>query len=200
MVLADAGLWSHSKQDWLDEVLSRVIEPYDWSFVYAEERGTHMSKGRDSQQQMECAGIKDLKKVFRRKDLKARGFRKENTIIVEDTPGNCRRNYGNAIYVSTYDVVRRAHDRELPLLQRYLEKVILGCQDVRPLEKRTWRVQAVGLQKSKEVKKRQRDAPETLTRRPSSDSPCFWALENWQKCVNLIDASAPIHRVRAVAS
>jgi len=185
-------------------VLSRVIEPYDWSFVYAEERGTHMSKGRESQKHMEHAGIKDLKKVFRRKDLKARGFRKDSTIIVEDTPGNCRRNYGNAIYVSTYDAVRRPHDRELPLLQRYLEKVILGCQDVRSLEKRTWRVEATGLQKSKEIKKRHRNCPstpETLSRKPSSDAHCFWALENWQNCVNLtIDASASVHRVRAVAT
>ena len=49
---------------------------------------------------------KPLSKVWRSKYLKQRlGFKRSNTIIIEDTPSNCVNNYGNAIYIKSFQCI-----------------------------------------------------------------------------------------------
>lgn len=174
----NVGLWSHSGQEWIDEVLSNVIETstrYNWSFIYTGERATRVTQQQEAHLPgRDITRPKDLKKVYRRKGLRAEGFEKHNTIIVEDTPNNCLRNYGNAIYVSSYDVVRKSHDRELFLLKRYLENTILGCKNVRSIEKRHWKAEASKLEENHKYQKRQR-----------TGTKCFWMQENWQSYLSL---------------
>ena len=78
--------------------------------------------------------------------MRALGFRKENCLIIEDTQGNCRFNYGNAIYVHDYDDVIRGtrgvngdmEDKDLHMLMQYLQS-LRGVRNVRCVEKRWWR-------------------------------------------------------------
>jgi RNA polymerase II subunit A small phosphatase-like protein len=55
---------------------------------------------------------------------------------VDDTPGKCRRNYGNAIYPKEY--LGNAEDDELPQLLEYLLQ-LKDAGNVRTIEKRNWR-------------------------------------------------------------
>ena len=74
--------------------------------------------------------IKDLKKV------KRLGYSLERILFVDDTPSKLARNYGNAIYVRTFEGAEG--DSELPQLLKYLE-LIRHEQNYRALEKRGWR-------------------------------------------------------------
>lgn len=171
------GLWTHSGEEWVNEVLSHVItipDRSDWSFIYTGKRATRVCNERGVEGNSGHRYIKDLKKVFKRKDLRAMGFEKHNTIIVEDTPENCVRNYGNAIYVTPYDVVKNSWDNELHLLKLYLEQTILKCENVRYLEKRTWRQEASGLEEKRKLQQSQERA-----------SKCYWMQENWQNYLNV---------------
>lgn len=78
--------------------------------------------------------------------MRSQGFRKENTLIIEDTQQNCRYNYGNAIYVHDYDdmirdtrgVNGKMGDNDLDILIHYLQS-LRGVRNVRCIEKRWWR-------------------------------------------------------------
>ena len=79
--------------------------------------------------------IKKLSKIYG----KQVGWSKFRTLIIEDTPTNCVDNYGNAVYVPTYDVSRggASSDRVLRQLTFFLDW--LGTQpNVRHIEKRGW--------------------------------------------------------------
>ena len=54
----------------------------------------------------------------------------------EDTPENCTRNYGNAIYVPSYDASNGA-DEVAATLRCYLAH-LQTVEDVRTVEKRGW--------------------------------------------------------------
>ncbi|CAH6418376.1 NLI interacting factor phosphatase [uncultured virus] len=79
---------------------------------------------------------KRLWKVWRSKKYRNLGIKKENTLIIDNTPKVCVKNYGNAIYVQTFR--GEDSDDELLKLMEYLTAV-LYCQNVRKLEKRGWR-------------------------------------------------------------
>jgi hypothetical protein len=86
-----------------------------------------------------CRSTKDLNKVWKKQKM-IRGFSKafsrERTILIENTPQQCIRNYGNAVYVPTYSGNAAAEARD-PIFQR-LKAVILEmerAQDVRSVER-----------------------------------------------------------------
>lgn len=171
------GLWTHSGEEWVNEVLSHVLtipDRSDWSFIYTGKRATRVQQRPALEDSNGNRYIKDLKKVFRRKDLRAMGFEKYNTIIVEDTPENCIRNFGNAIYISTFDVVKKSWDSELHLLKLYLEQKVLKCDNVRHVEKRTWKKEATELEAKRKLQQCQHKA-----------STCFWMQEKWKNYLNL---------------
>lgn len=78
---------------------------------------------------------KRLLKVWTNKEYKAMGIRKENTLIVDDIPLFCRKNYGNAIYVPTFQ--GQPDDNVLILLASYLKQIIKH-ENVRGLNKLNW--------------------------------------------------------------
>lgn len=113
-------------------------------------------------------GMKPLEKVYKSTTRRKLGFTKERSIIVEDTPcalarrvagtprpppssrsahlllcpaprENCGRNYGNAVYVPSYEWDGGMEgDDTLARLAEYLQ--LLAAQpDVRLVEKRRWR-------------------------------------------------------------
>ena len=92
----------------------------------------------------------NLGKIWRAGRMKAAGFRRTNTVIVDDTASNIVRNYGNGIIVPTFHAFGEEQDAEgagdtvLPDLMRYLDDHILPSPNVRSLDKRFWRALARG--------------------------------------------------------
>ena len=74
--------------------------------------------------------VKDLKKV------KRLGYDLNRMLMVDDTPSKLQRNYGNAVYVSSFE--GDPADRELLSLAPYLLSLV-DCDDFRTIEKRGWR-------------------------------------------------------------
>src|SRR3546814_14389190 len=83
-----------------------------------------------SEDREEFRYLKPLDKV------KRLGWSLNRVLVVDDTPAKLERNFGNAIYQSTY--MGAEVDRELELLGKYL-LTFRDTPDVRPIEKRTWR-------------------------------------------------------------
>lgn len=95
---------------------------------------------------------------------------------MEDTPSNCARNYGNGIFVSSFDVVRaNVVDKELPKLQLYLQHYILRQKNVRDVDKRDWRSLAA------QIEEREKSH---CKNKIEAKKKCFWMYENWFEAVN----------------
>ena len=92
-----------------------------WGFVWSGERCTKdVAAGG-----IVVKGPKKLSKVWANSELRRQGWTKESTLIVEDTPANCKHNWGNSIIVKTFDVSVQsaALDCELQELCTYLDTV-----------------------------------------------------------------------------
>ena len=124
----DLAVWSSGSCDYVQEIADVIgsEHEFDWKFVWSRSRCV-VGKNLETQ---ESFFIKDLKKT------KRFGYPLERTLIVDDTPTKCIRNYGNAIYPSCFEGDWR--DRELEPLAAYL----LGISDkpnFRSFEKRSWK-------------------------------------------------------------
>jgi len=120
------AVWTSATRDYAEAVLDRLIPAgVSLAFVWTRERCTrrYMSEEQDH------GWIKDLKKV------KKHGFPLERVLMVDDTPGNLARQYGNYVRVTPY--LGDEDDRELALLARYLRE-LHGVENVRSVEKRGW--------------------------------------------------------------
>lgn len=110
------GLWTMASKNWADLVLSTALRRHAqrFAFVFTSERCTRaVAAGTQASLPPELGGlppgiaaqlgagyslpIKRLRKVWQASSRRALGFRKFNTMIVEDSPHNCVANYGNAI-------------------------------------------------------------------------------------------------------
>lgn len=80
--------------------------------------------------------LKQLRNVWNKGPLRSMGAKKNNTIIIEDTPDTCRKNYGNAVYVTPYE--GQASDGTLVWLGIYLARYVLPALDVRRIDKTWW--------------------------------------------------------------
>ena len=120
------AVWTSATRDYAEAVLDRLIPAgVSFAFVWTRERCTR----RYMPEEQDHGWIKDLKKV------KKRGFPLERVLMVDDTPGNLARQYGNYIRVTPY--LGDEDDRELVLLARYLRE-LRGVENVRKIEKRGW--------------------------------------------------------------
>lgn len=121
------AVWSSATAGYVGQAASNIISTgLDWVFVWSRARCV---QHRDFERK-ELQFLKPLKKV------KRLGYRIERILVVDDTPGKAARNYGNAIYVSSYEGSEA--DDELTRLLRYLE-LIHDVDDYRSIEKRPWR-------------------------------------------------------------
>ena len=120
------AVWTSATRDYAEAVLDRLMPAgVSFAFVWTRERCTR----RYMPEEQDHGWIKDLKKV------KRRGFPLERVLMVDDTPGNLVRQYGNYIRVTPY--LGAQDDRELVLLARYLRQ-LRGVENVRKIEKRSW--------------------------------------------------------------
>jgi hypothetical protein len=150
---AAVAIWTHAGESWASQVIDTLRDAdgkrRPWSFVWCSARGVvdrrranDVDAGCYSSAFSDCY-IKPLQKIWKGARRRALGFTPARTLIIEDTPPNCARNYGNAIYVPTYEVdVAREFDDVLPALAAFIDVLQrrLRCDNasVRSIEKRNW--------------------------------------------------------------
>ncbi|HJY78276.1 MAG TPA: HAD family hydrolase [Burkholderiales bacterium] len=129
------GIWTASGEKYAAGVIGRIFPPNALQFVWTSQRCT---LARD----FETGDYQTYKKLDK---LKARGYRLESIIAVDDTPQKHRKNYGNLVTVKEY--AGQAEDDELLHLISYLE-YLKTVPNVRAVEKRGWRksIQARGVE------------------------------------------------------
>lgn len=123
----DLAFWSAAGTDYVcrlvpDLLYGLSIEPV---FVWSAPRCTR----RYDPETQEVYYIKDFNK------LRRRGLDLRRALIVDDLERNCQRNYGNAIYIKSFEGDQ--NDRELYRLASYLV-TIKDLDNVRSVEKRDW--------------------------------------------------------------
>lgn len=145
------GIWTMASEGWFQTVNKTAFQPliadinkhcgttYQFHFVYTRNRGTTKFIRKNYTLDPPLAySIKPLRKLWRQKQ---QPHTKYNTIIVDDIPINAIENYGNAIYVHSWDRADEC-DMELFLLKTYLELLLIYHQagmNIRHVEKRNWR-------------------------------------------------------------
>lgn len=120
------AIWSAGGDEYVEQVVAQ-IRPADveFEFVWGQSRCTTKM---DFERQEQCHH-KQLKK------LRRRGYRLEQVLIVDDTPQKLIQNYGNAIYIQSFEGDQQDH--ELKKLFEYLTS-LKDVTNVRLLEKRHW--------------------------------------------------------------
>ena len=154
---AHVAVWTLASPEWAGFVLAHVLQRpiSDFAFVWCGDRASKVSAGTTTGAALAAKydlctpgmyqHVKDLAKVWKNAAVRAQtgqpGFTRFNTLIVEDTPSNCVRNTGNAIYVPTFtcdDSRATAEDTILRKLCLYLDFLTCTCTNVRSHEKRGW--------------------------------------------------------------
>lgn len=109
-----------------------------FAFVFTKDRCTRKAVQDENSRLYYEYHTKPLRKVWRRTSFRAAGWSSHNTLILEDTPQNCVDNYGNALYIRTFDVMdTRKTDSALLILQAFLDR-LRDVANVRTVEKRQW--------------------------------------------------------------
>ena len=154
---AAVAIWTNASSSWAQSVVD-ILRDRDgrvrpWAFVWSGSKSTPVWKSRGSlydggwwlgdgchDLHANAPGAKRLGKVFKGRQRAAQGFVPSRTIIIEDTPSNCRHNFGNAVYVPSYELGADGAEADgvLDVLLQYLQHLQHACDDVRSVEKRGW--------------------------------------------------------------
>jgi RNA polymerase II subunit A small phosphatase-like protein len=121
------AVWSSSSDDYVATV-TRHIFPAEIPLQFEWSRSRCVNRYHPEWQ--ERYFVKDLRKVQRL------GYDLKRMLIVDDTPQKLERNYGNAIYVKSFE--GDPADDELQHLAPYLLS-LAGHENLRAIEKRGWR-------------------------------------------------------------
>lgn len=123
----ELAVWSAGGKDYVEPTVERIFKDLPPPvFVWSSQRCTRRFDPETDEQYF----IKDFNK------LRKRGVDLRRALIVDNLRLNCRRNYGNAIYVQDFE--GQADDVELLKLAAYL-LTLKDLDDVRTVEKRGWR-------------------------------------------------------------
>jgi TFIIF-interacting CTD phosphatase-like protein len=126
------AVWSSASADYVDAIARTIIPPgLEWAFVWSRDRCVI----RRNPETFETEYVKDLKKV------KRQGYDLARILVVDDTGHKVARNFGNAIYITSFD--GDPDDKELPILLQYIGS-IAGAENFRVIEKRGWRARIAG--------------------------------------------------------
>lgn len=127
----DLGIWSSGTNDYVKGIVIRIFpKPGQLKFIWDRSKCIESRKGGGWIDEKEIYYVKDLDK------LAEEGFRKEKILIVDDDPRTAEGNVENAIFVKEFTGDQA--DRELLYLKEYLTTLV-NVEDVRKIEKRTWR-------------------------------------------------------------
>ncbi len=126
--LFEVAVWTSASPDYAAGIVAALF-PYQLRFVWASDRRTQTY----DPELCEHFWVKNLRKV------KALGYDLERVIMVDDTAEKHRQNYGNLVQVREW--TGDLGDKELLLLLPYLEH-LQTAENIRAVEKRSWRSQA----------------------------------------------------------
>jgi carboxy-terminal domain RNA polymerase II polypeptide A small phosphatase len=125
------AVWTSSSSDYAYEIIKHIFpDSIQLEFVFTQKRCNFRYNPEIGENQT----VKPLKKVRRQ------GFSIDKIVIVDDLPETFQQNYGNAILVEKF--YGEKMDKELFFLLDYL-KIIASVEDVRTIDKRNWRYQAM---------------------------------------------------------
>jgi hypothetical protein len=105
------AIWTHASKFWADLILKRVLKPRPWAFIHTVDDAEHhmvtptenecKTRGSCSpQKQM----IKNLNRLWTTPQFIQMGFKKTNTIIIDDNYYNSALNRANEIISPPYQV------------------------------------------------------------------------------------------------
>lgn len=121
------GIWTAGTLSYAQPVLEKILDQRRLAFVWGRERCTY----RYDREEDQHVYLKPIHK------LRRAGFRRERILYVDDSPEKIAQSYSNLVSIRPY--VGDLCDAELPLVLSYLHT--LGpLENVRPVEKRWWRV------------------------------------------------------------
>ena len=128
----ELAIWSSADDIYVSELVEKIKpDEVDFQFVWSKSRCTLKRNYKLDRYINE----KRLKK------LKRRGYRIERMLIVDDSPEKVVANYGNAIYIMSFEGDKE--DCELEKLSNYLISM-KDDSNVRTIEKRWWRLETHG--------------------------------------------------------
>eukprot|EP00004_Rigifila_ramosa_P009099 TRINITY_DN20568_c0_g1_i1.p1 TRINITY_DN20568_c0_g1~~TRINITY_DN20568_c0_g1_i1.p1 ORF type:complete len:282 (-),score=29.84 TRINITY_DN20568_c0_g1_i1:21-866(-) len=130
------AIWTHAHAVWAEAIMTHALPQHrdKLVFVYSATDATASEISSELK-------LKSLSKVFSNPEFRARGFRPESTIIIEDSPENCIENPHNAVYVPEWAGSRA--DDVLHGLRLYLHRLNTGSSNAVDVNKRTWLREAV---------------------------------------------------------
>ena len=143
---ASVSIWTAGNEDWMKGFILSLPLDFHNAFLFT----WHRNKCNIRYKNMGCEATeffkmndlvmrKPLRKIWKTKWAQKKGMTKHNTVIIEDSPENCCKNYGNAIYVPEYNYLLNKQDDTLLKLQLYLNQLSTK-KSVRHIEKRQWLV------------------------------------------------------------
>jgi len=138
----NVAVWSSASDDYVNEIVKHIFQKdYPLLFIWGRSKCTLQY----NYQNIDDLGYSDYFNHYNYakilKKVKKSGLSTlEKTLIIDDTPRKAKYNYGNAIYPKEFN--GDPNDIELDLLIKYLES-IKNVENVRNIEKRAWRDQAL---------------------------------------------------------
>lgn len=120
------GVWTSSGAQYAAQVVDHLFPKDALEFVWTSQRCT-------TTRDWISGGYQTIKKLEK---LKAKGYRLESIVAVDDTPAKYARSFGNLVTVSEF--TGDESDDELLALMHYLDH-LAEVPNVRAVEKRGWR-------------------------------------------------------------
>jgi len=121
------AIWTTATEDYTRLILQTICgTDYPFEFIWCRDRCTLKGQGDDG----ELRWLKDLKKV------RKKGWNLEQVLMLEDTPQNLARHYGNVIPIHPF--TGDQDDVELEQIMSFLLE-LKDVDNVRCIEKRGWR-------------------------------------------------------------
>ncbi|WP_292466499.1 HAD family hydrolase [Methanolobus sp.] len=127
----EIAIWTSANSEYAKCIISNIFPAnYPITFIWSRERCTplyfHPSESIDMDSHIY---IKDLKKI------KNRGYDLTRVLVIDDSPKQLQRSYGNLVPVNPF--LGDRDDDDLELLKTYLT-FLNESDDVRVIEKRGW--------------------------------------------------------------
>lgn len=117
----NVSIWTLASQKWLNKCLDQIIYPrlnssQKFKYLYTEKNCVH-KYNNDLMMYQNVTIYKPLKKLWKKPNF----YKPYNTIIIEDTPSNCVKNFDNMIIVESWN--GDLNDTELYHLEEYLKNI-----------------------------------------------------------------------------
>ena len=147
------GIWTAASDVWARRFVD-VVGPRPWAFVWSGNRVSRRpARAVDSGFYSGVTKTKKLSKIWRNRALRAAGYDKHTSLIIDDTPDVCTHNFGNALYVRSFRGTSSAdHDDWLHALAKYLcdlDGIVRSGGTIRAIEKRGWYQQRAAARRSR---------------------------------------------------